>query len=66
MHDARAALLSRLDAIAASLARRQGTLALIGLGSVGTDMARLDRYSDLDFFVIAERDYVELFVGSLA
>jgi lincosamide nucleotidyltransferase B/F len=28
-------------------------LALIGLGSVGVERDRLDRYSDLDFFVIA-------------
>lgn len=38
MHDARAALLGRLDATASSLAQRQGTLALIGLGSVGADL----------------------------
>jgi lincosamide nucleotidyltransferase B/F len=45
-------LLDRLDAIGASLARRDTTLALIGLGSVGAELERLDRYSDLDFFVI--------------
>lgn len=45
-------LLDRLDAIGASLARRDTALALIGLGSVGAELERLDRYSDLDFFVI--------------
>ena len=47
-------LLARLDQIAESLANRTGTLALLGLGSVGRDLERLDRYSDLDFFVIVE------------
>jgi hypothetical protein len=45
-------LLDRLDAIGASLARRDSALALIGLGSVGAELERLDRYSDLEFFVI--------------
>lgn len=65
MDDARAALLGRLDAIAASLAHRRGSLALLGLGSVGAETDRLDLYSDLDFFVIAEHAYVESFIGSL-
>jgi len=47
-------LLDRLEAIAASLALQPGSLALLGLGSVGLEVARADRYSDLDFFVIAE------------
>lgn len=47
-------LLDRLDAIAASLAQQDGALALLGLGSVGLDIARADRFSDLDFFAIAE------------
>lgn len=66
MGGAKDALLARLDAIASSLARRDGALALIGLGSVGAETDRLDAYSDLDFFVIVEQAYVELFVDSLA
>lgn len=49
-----AELLARLDAIAASLQDRPGALLLLGLGSVGQDLHRLDQYSDLDFFVIVE------------
>jgi hypothetical protein len=47
-------LLQRLNDIAASLARRNNTLALIGLGSIGTELDRMDDYSDLDFFVIVQ------------
>jgi hypothetical protein len=47
-------LLSRLDAIGRSLARRPQARALIGLGSVGQETTRLDRWSDLDFFVIVD------------
>lgn len=50
----RDALLQRLDDIGRSLARRPTALALIGLGSVGRELDRLDDYSDLDFFVIVE------------
>lgn len=45
-------LLQRLDAIGANLARSDHALALIGLGSVGRETARLDAWSDLDFFVV--------------
>lgn len=45
-------LLARLDQIAASLATRESALALLGLGSVGTDTHRLDEFSDLDFFAV--------------
>lgn len=58
-----AALLRRLDAIGASLARHDDALALIGLGSVGLELTRLDGYSDLDFFVLvasgARRGYLD-------
>lgn len=46
-------LLDRLDAIGLALAASGDAVALIGLGSVGQELARLDAYSDLDFFVIA-------------
>lgn len=45
-------LLQRLDALAASLARRDDALALLALGSVGAERDRLDAWSDLDFFVL--------------
>ena len=47
-------LLSRLDELGRVLAYRGDALALIGLGSVGADLARLDDHSDLDFFVVVE------------
>ena len=49
--------------IGAALARRDDALALLGLGSVGLETARLDRWSDLDFFAIvapgAKARYIE-------
>lgn len=45
-------LLARLDDIGHSLAQTGQALALIGLGSVGLELDRLDAYSDLDFFAI--------------
>jgi hypothetical protein len=47
-------LLHRLDQIAHWLEQTKKAKALIGLGSVGQELERLDTYSDLDFFVIAE------------
>jgi len=47
-------LLRRLDDIGISLSKRGDALALIGLGSVGTELHRLDAFSDLDFFVIVK------------
>jgi hypothetical protein len=47
-------LLKRLDEIGDSLSQSGHALALIGLGSVGEELHRLDDYSDLDFFAIVE------------
>lgn len=47
-------LLRRLDELGAALSRRRDAIALIGLGSVGADLGRLDDHSDLDFFVVVE------------
>ncbi|MBZ8141588.1 hypothetical protein CLD22_16990 [Rubrivivax gelatinosus] len=47
-------LLDRLNAIGRSLAASGQALALIGLGSVGRETARLDAWSDLDFFAVVE------------
>lgn len=58
-------LLGRLDAIAASLARSRYALALIGLGSAGTALDRLDAYSDLDFFAIVEHGHKNAFIEDL-
>lgn len=45
-------LLSRLEALGTALARRDDALALLALGSVGRETERIDRWSDLDFFVL--------------
>ncbi|HEX9036593.1 MAG TPA: hypothetical protein VF808_06330 [Ktedonobacterales bacterium] len=60
-----ALLLERLDAIGASLAESGHALALIGLGSVGAELGRLDVYSDLDFFAIVQPGFKERFIGDL-
>ncbi|MFL5800140.1 MAG: hypothetical protein ACJ8CR_00045 [Roseiflexaceae bacterium] len=57
--------MTRLDAIGHSLAQTAHALALIGLGSVGLELDRLDDYSDLDFFVIVEAGAKAGFMGDL-
>jgi len=59
------ALLARLDAIGQSLAQSGHALALIGLGSVGVEVDRLDAYSDLDFFAIVEPGYKHHYLSHL-
>jgi len=58
-------LLKRLEEIGQSLQRSGHALALIGLGSVGRELDRLDSYSDLDFFAIVEKDYKHAYLDSL-
>jgi hypothetical protein len=58
-------LLDRLDAIGASLARSPHALALLGLGSLGVELDRLDAYSDLDFFVIVEAGHKRTYIDDL-
>jgi len=58
-------LLTRLDEIGHSLAQSGHALALIGLGSVGDELYRLDEYSDLDFFVIVEAGYKRHYIENL-
>jgi lincosamide nucleotidyltransferase len=58
-------LLSRLDEIGRSLEQAGRALALIGLGSVGLELDRLDEYSDLDFFVIVEDGCKQGFIDDL-
>ncbi len=63
--DKKTRLLRRLTAIGASLAATEGGLALIGLGSSGSETARLDEYSDLDFFAIVRAGYKQRFLQNL-
>jgi hypothetical protein len=49
-------LLDRLDRIGEVLRERGDAIALLGLGSVGRDLHRLDEHSDLDFFAVVEDD----------
>lgn len=58
-------LLIRLDEIGRSLALSGHALALIGLGSVGEELHRLDEYSDLDFFAIVEPGYKRHYIENL-
>ncbi len=46
--------LLRLDRLAEQVAARGDALAVIGLGSAGSEYARFDQYSDIDVFVVAE------------
>ncbi|TCI04620.1 hypothetical protein EZV61_01175 [Corallincola luteus] len=47
-------LLERLEEIGQSLRNTHQALALLGLGSVGKELSRLDDFSDLDFFAIVQ------------
>ena len=47
-------LFERIGQIGESLSKMTGSLALIGLGSIGRDLERLDSFSNLDFFVIVK------------
>jgi hypothetical protein len=58
-------LLARLDRIGESLSRREGVLALLGVGSCGTETHRLDDWSDLDFFVVVEPGAKARFIDAL-
>jgi len=58
-------LLERLEDIGASLEASGHALALIGLGSVGGELERLDEYSDLDFFAIVKPGCKAAFVEDL-
>jgi hypothetical protein len=50
--DRAALVLERLDAIGRSVAADGRALAVIGLGSVGLERERVDRWSDIDVFVV--------------
>lgn len=59
-------LLSRLEEIGRSLERSGHALALIGLGSVGQELDRLDEFSDLDFFAVVEPGYRQAYLDDLS
>jgi lincosamide nucleotidyltransferase B/F len=59
-------LLKRLDDIGRSLEQDPRALALLGLGSVGLELERLDAYSDLDFFVIVAPGSKPAFLADLS
>lgn len=58
-------LMARLEAIGRSLAASGHGMALIGLGSSGRELDRLDAYSDLDFFAIVEDGWKQPFLADL-
>lgn len=47
-------LQQRFEAMGKQLSQTEGALLLLGLGSAGSELARMDKYSDLDFFVVVE------------
>ena len=59
-------LLDRLAAIGQALADRPSALGLLGLGSVGVELARLDAYSGLDFYVIVREGHKATYLQDLA
>ncbi len=58
-------LLDRLEAISRSVAHHEGALAVFGLGSVGSDLDRLDAYSDVDVLVVVKLGYKQAFLDNL-
>jgi hypothetical protein len=58
-------LLQRLDELGDALAGRGDAVALLGLGSVGQDLERLDEHSDLDFFVVVDDGVKQRYLDSI-
>lgn len=58
-------LLTRLQQIAVSLECTGQAEALLALGSSGLEVERLDDFSDLDFFVIVQKDAKRSFIDNL-
>ncbi|SEU09814.1 hypothetical protein [Paenibacillus sp. NFR01] len=63
--DRKELLLERLNEIGRTLERKGGALVLLGVGSVGVETARMDEYSDLDFFVIVEPGMKDRYIDRL-
>jgi hypothetical protein len=57
--------LQRLDMLGEVLAARGDAIAVIGHGSVGIELHRLDEHSDLDFFVIVDDGAKQRYLDSL-
>ncbi|OJV95194.1 MAG: hypothetical protein BGO39_24610 [Chloroflexi bacterium 54-19] len=62
---ARARLLQRLDEIVQSAIASGHALAVLALGSSGRELDRVDEYSDLDLWVIAEDGYQQDFLVNM-
>jgi lincosamide nucleotidyltransferase len=62
---ARARLLKRLDEIVQSAIASGHALAVLALGSSGRELDRVDEYSDLDLWVIAEEGYQQSFLADM-
>ena len=58
-------LLKRLADLGFYLETLEETLGLLGLGSVGVELSRLDQYSDLDFFLILKKGSKQKYLDSL-
>jgi hypothetical protein len=58
-------LQDRLASLARVLSTRDDALALLALGSVGTETERLDAWSDLDFFVLVSDGAKARYIGNL-
>ena len=58
-------MLQRLDDLGTVLAGRGDAIALIGLGSVGRDLHRLDEHSDMDFFVLVDDGAAQRYLDSI-
>lgn len=58
-------LLTRLDEIARVLAARGDAIALVGVGSVGRDLDRIDEHSDIDFFAVVEDDAKQRYLDAI-
>jgi hypothetical protein len=58
-------LLDRLNRIGEVLRDRGDAVALLGLGSVGRDLHRLDEHSDLDFFAVVDDEAKGRYLNSV-
>lgn len=58
-------LQDRLESLARQLSGRADALALLALGSVGTETDRLDAWSDLDFFVLVSDGSKSRYIANL-
>lgn len=59
-------LLKRLDEITQAAKQTRHALAVLGLGSAGIERNRMDRYSDLDVWIIVEDGYKQQYFADLS